>query len=123
MDDDYDIKVILIMLLIFFLIMVGFSIGVSWEAELSQETLNDICINLAQNETAVGEVESEGTLTCTIPSFDSTHNIVIKHPLTFSPLIFQNILNTFLLYYYIYHKHLHKHPLNCPFHNEVLLCI
>ena len=66
-----------LMLTIIFIIL-AFTVGITWEPKLSQETLNDICINLAENVTAVGEAQHDGTLVCTIPSFDSTNNIIIK---------------------------------------------
>lgn len=72
MLDGFDIGMIVL------LIMIAFAIGHSTQSNLSQETLDDICINLAQNETAIGEIQGDGTLVCTIPSFDSTHNIVVK---------------------------------------------
>lgn len=73
----------------FMLIFLGFLIGVIFvlgillitgqlENQPSQETLDDICINFSGNQTATGSIDMDGKLVCEIPSFDSTHNIIIK---------------------------------------------
>ena len=55
---------------------------------ISQETADDLCIGLTGNESAIaidgwhksseGIIE-KGQITCEIPSYDSTHNIVIRN--------------------------------------------
>ncbi len=49
---------------------------------LDQETGDDICRQLTGNSTAVASVEFkkiyDGKLICTIPSYDSTQNIIVK---------------------------------------------
>ena len=45
---------------------------------LTQETADEICKQLTDNEIAVAQKNSYKTLTCEIPSFDSTQNIIIK---------------------------------------------
>ena len=75
---DYDVTTLIRIVFTLTLLFVGVVAGLTWESELSQETLDDICINLTGNETAVGKVEIGGKLLCKIPSFDSTHNIIIR---------------------------------------------
>ncbi len=76
--DKSDKEFVMNMIALLILFVGGIFLGIHLYPELSQQTLDDICINLAENDTAVGEVQSDGILLCTIPSFDSTHNIVIK---------------------------------------------
>ena len=68
-------------LLIIFAIVDGNSI------KISQETANDLCIQVTGNETAIAKDWGDyaipkpierGQIVCELPSFDSTHNIVVK---------------------------------------------
>lgn len=45
---------------------------------LSQESGNDVCINLTNNSNAVAVFSGEAKLICEIPSYDSTTNIIIR---------------------------------------------
>ncbi len=82
------------------MVMGAFMVGVTWglsEAgsfssssflKISQETGDDMCKNFVGNETAVAkdwwdygagqEPIEKGGIVCELPSFDATHNIVIK---------------------------------------------
>ena len=66
------------------LICLGLAIGaVSINVALDQETADDVCQQLTGNSTAVASGDdyegfSGGKLICTIPSLDSTQNIIIK---------------------------------------------
>ena len=44
---------------------------------LTQETADDVCKNLTGNETAVA-TSFKGKLTCKLPSYDATQNIIIE---------------------------------------------
>ena len=44
---------------------------------LTQETGDDVCKNLTGNETAVA-TEHNGKLTCKLPSYDATQNIIVE---------------------------------------------
>ena len=44
---------------------------------LSQETADDVCKNLTGNETTVA-TSDQGRLTCKLPSYDATQNIIIE---------------------------------------------
>lgn len=44
---------------------------------IANETLNDVCHNLTNNNSSVGSV-SNGKIVCEIPSSDHTTNIIIK---------------------------------------------
>ena len=60
------------------LLVMGIAIMITSEPiELSQETADDICINLTGNETAVA-TSNQGKLTCKLPSYDATQNIIIE---------------------------------------------
>lgn len=57
------------------------SITMSPDIGLSQESANDICINLTNNTNAIatkGFAGDLGKLVCEIPSYDSTTNIIIR---------------------------------------------
>ena len=45
---------------------------------LSQQTLDDVCHNLTNNSASSGDVNPEGKLICTSPSYDHTQNIIMK---------------------------------------------
>ena len=45
---------------------------------ITQEVADDVCQKLTQNETATADYTSEGKLICELPSFDATHNIIIR---------------------------------------------
>jgi len=53
---------------------------------INQETANDLCIHLTGNETAIAKdwwnyqnkPIDKGQIVCELPSYDSTHNIVVK---------------------------------------------
>jgi hypothetical protein len=80
--DSEDFGVILSTLVVAVMgVMIGIVIGeslVSGDIYLSQETADDICINLTNNTAATGQGDSTGKLICETPSFDSTQNIIIK---------------------------------------------
>lgn len=51
------------------------------DVPLNQETGDDICRQLTGNSTAVASVEAnmyDGKLICTVPSYDSTQNIIVR---------------------------------------------
>ena len=45
--------------------------------QISQETADDICVNLTGNSTAIAKSE-HGKLICEVPSYDSTQNIIVR---------------------------------------------
>ncbi len=47
------------------------------DVNINQVTANDICFQLTGNESAVASSQG-GKLVCEIPSFDSTHNIIVR---------------------------------------------
>jgi len=47
-------------------------------SNLSQETADDICVELTNNSYAVADNGVAGKLTCILSSYDSTQNIIIK---------------------------------------------
>ena len=50
-----------------------------YQIEIDQEVLDDVCQQLTENKTAIGLVEEGGSkLVCELPSFDSTHNIIVR---------------------------------------------
>ncbi len=73
----------------FVLIYLGFIMGMivaailvlitspGYSLNLNQETGDDICRNLTGNESTVAS-SLNGKLTCKIPSFDETQNIIIE---------------------------------------------
>lgn len=52
-------------------------IEINYDIVLDQETSNDVCKQLTGNSTAVASSDYF-KLICTIPSFDSTQNIIVK---------------------------------------------
>lgn len=64
-------------------IMMGVAIIALSVNHISDQTLNDICINLTGDENAEGislwQKELNGKIECVIPSYDSTNNIVIRN--------------------------------------------
>ena len=71
-----------IIIVIFAVAMLGMGVGSiinhhTTDIGLAQETGDDVCRQLIGNETAEASSES-GKLICTIPSFDSTQNIIVK---------------------------------------------
>lgn len=68
---------------LFFAALLGMVMGGSiiyfttYEVELSQETADDICIELTGNESVIADSQG-GKLICRIPTFNSTPNIIVK---------------------------------------------
>lgn len=79
MDDGVSILIGLIIGMVITLVITAIVISVEDpESEHpSEQTLNDICIELIGNETAIGKIEDK-KLICEVPSFDATHNIIIR---------------------------------------------
>jgi hypothetical protein len=75
-DRDFTFILVLMILCVAF----GFSIalGIFDVDELSQETLDDICLQLTNESGTIAEVGVNGELICEIPSYDSTPNIIVK---------------------------------------------
>ncbi len=60
------------------MLILGLAVVITSEPiNLSQETANDVCKNLTGNETAVA-ASLNGKLTCKLPSYDATQNIIIE---------------------------------------------
>ena len=83
--DDMDINET-VGLVVFFMIVlcVGIVIGSALsnyyyhdKIVLSQETADDVCKNLVPNQTVIASNAGE-KLVCTIPSYDSTTNIIVR---------------------------------------------
>jgi len=83
MDDGW--AVFLIIIIFIFGIMIGFVIMSDTGINLKQEVANDVCILLTGNENTIAEKGNDCSfamncnLVCVLPSYDATHNIIIKN--------------------------------------------
>ncbi len=84
MDNENKITLIVFKILVCAaFVLVGCVIGEGVvDVALNQETADDICIQITNDSTAVASDDNRGInggrLICTIPSYDSTQNIIVK---------------------------------------------
>ncbi len=79
-------KVFIVVILVIFVSTIFFYITLTGrdavDIRLNQETADDVCRQLTGNPTAIASDEIveiyDGKLICTVPSFDSTQNIIVK---------------------------------------------
>lgn len=81
--NDTIMNVTLIILIGIALILVGGAIGEGIvDVAINQETADDICQQITNETSAVASDDNTGInggrLICTVPSYDSTQNIIIK---------------------------------------------
>ena len=62
---------VLSFILVFFMFM-------SMPHQISQSTLDTICQKFTNSSVVNGSVSKDGRLVCTLPSYDSVQNIIIK---------------------------------------------
>ena len=81
--EDVSGNIVLLIVGIFFGMMIGALMSTLMiDIDLSQETADDVCVQLTNNSAAVASNTHDGVYTekliCKIPSYDSTQNIIIE---------------------------------------------